>query len=119
MKEITAYLRPDRADDVIRALEEVGVSGMTVIDVAAMAGWSDPRMKRYSTRYTARYCQVVKLELICTTKMVDTLVDIIRREGYTGHPGDGKIFISTIDQAISIRTGEEGQAAVQSSEQAD
>lgn len=116
MKEITAYLRPDRADDVIRALEEVGVSGMTVIDVAAMAGWADPRAKRYSTRYTARYCQVVKLEMICSAEEVESVVEIIRREGYTGHRGDGKIFVSGVDRAISIRTGQEGRAALQASD---
>ncbi len=112
MKEITAYLRPDRADDVIRALEESGISGITVIDIDAMAGWADPRSKRYSSRYTSTYSRVVKLEVVCPAADKDALVDVIRREGYTGHPGDGKIFISTVDEAISIRTGETGKAAL-------
>ena len=112
MKEVTAYLRPDRADDVIQALDGMGVEGMTVIDVAAIAGWADPRSKRFSSRYTARYSQVVKLELVCTADDVEKIVEVIRREGYTGHPGDGKIFISSIDEAMSIRTGETGRAAL-------
>ena len=112
MREIKAYLRPDRADDVIRALEETGIPGMTVIDLTAIAGLADPRSKRFSTRYTARYSQIVKLELVCEAEDVDKLVEIIRQEGYTGHPGDGKIFIASIDEAISIRTGKRGRAAL-------
>lgn len=112
MKEIKAFLRPDRADDVIRALEETGVSGMTVIDVAAMAGWTDPRRKRYSTRYTARYSQVVKLEAVCLEADVDHIVDTIQKAGCTNHPGDGKIFISPVEETVSVRTGERGTAAL-------
>ena len=112
MKEVTAYLRPERADDVIRALEDIGITGMTVIDVAALAGWADPRSKKYSTRYTARYCQTVKLELVATAEKIDQIVEVIRREGRTGHRGDGKIFISQVDEAISIRTGRKGRQAI-------
>lgn len=112
LKEIKAYLRPDRADDVIRALEEIEVNGMTVIDVAAMAGWADPRSKRYSSRYTARYSQVVKLEAVCSAADADQIVDTIRRVGCTNHPGDGKIFILPVEEAVSIRTGERGIAAL-------
>ena len=54
--------------------------------------------------------------MICTAQEVDSLVEIIRREGYTGHQGDGKIFISGVDRAISIRTGEEGPDAIAASE---
>jgi nitrogen regulatory protein P-II 1 len=112
MKEIKAYLRPDRADDVIRALEEAGVSGMTVIDVAAMAGWADPRSKRYSTRYTARYSQVVKLEAVCKSNEVDKIVETIRQAGCTQHAGDGMIFILPVEEAVSIRTGQRGTPAL-------
>lgn len=112
MKEIKAYLRPDRADDVIRALEETGVSGMTVINVAAMAGWADPRSKRYSTRYTARYSQVVKLEAVCLSTEVDQILETIRKAGCTEHAGDGKIFVLPVEEAVSIRTGKRGPAAL-------
>lgn len=112
LKEIKAYLRPDRADDVIRALEEIDVKGMTVIDVAAMAGWADPRSKRYSSRYTARYSQVVKLEAVCPAVDVDQIVETIRRVGCTNHPGDGKIFILPVEDAVSVRSGERGTAAL-------
>ncbi|MFB0516234.1 MAG: P-II family nitrogen regulator [Candidatus Neomarinimicrobiota bacterium] len=112
MKEITAYVRPDRADDVILALEEIGIKGLTVIDVAAIAGWTDPRSARYSSRYAARYGSVVKLELICLEAQVDAIVAAIRAAGATGQPGDGMIFISSMDEAISIRTGERGPDAI-------
>lgn len=112
LKEITVYVRPERADDVILALEKIGVKGMTVIDVAAIAGWADPRSTRYSSRYAARYSNIIKLEVICSESQVNAVVEAIRVVGATGRPGDGMIFISGIDQAISIRTGETGPEAI-------
>ncbi len=112
MKEIKAYIRPDRVDDVILALEEKGVQGMTIIEVYALAEWTDPRRARFSAKYVEKYSKVVKIELICRAVEVDTIVEAIRSAGRTGHPGDGKIFVSNIDRAISIRTGESGHEAI-------
>ncbi len=112
MKEIKAYVRPERAVDVIQALEKVGIHGMTVIDVTALAEWADPRRTRFSSTHAERYSRTVKLELICPAGKVNTITEAIRIAGHTGNPGDGKIFIADIDDAISIRTGERGQAAI-------
>jgi len=112
MKEIKAYIRPEQVDDVILALEKVGIHGMTIIDVYALAQWTDPRRARFSTKYVEKYSKVVKFELICPAAEVDAVVEAIRSAGRTGHQGDGKIFISDIDEAISIRTGERGDAAI-------
>jgi len=112
MKEIKAYIRPEQVDDVILALEKVGIHGMTIIDVYALAQWTDPRRARFSTKYVEKYSKVVKFELICPAAEVDAVVEAIRSAGRTGHQGDGKIFISNIDEAISIRTGERGDAAI-------
>ncbi len=113
MKEVTAYIRPDRVDDVILALEEYGVPGMTVIDVYALAKWTDPRRTEISTKYVEKYGKIVKLELICRAEDVETMIDIICAAARTGHPGDGKIFISDIYDAVSIRTGNRGHEALQ------
>ncbi len=112
MKEITAYIRPEQVDDVVLALEKVGIRGMTIIDVHALAQWADPRQTRFSSRYVEKYSRVVKLELICQAAKVDAVVEAIRAAGRTGHPGDGKIFIADIEDAISIRTGKRGYAAI-------
>ncbi|UCH63125.1 MAG: P-II family nitrogen regulator [Fidelibacterota bacterium] len=112
MKEIKAYVRPDRIDDVILALEAKGVQGMTVIDVYALAGWTDPRRTSYSTKYVEKYGKVVKLELICSATDVETMIETIRSAASTGHPGDGKIFVADIYDAVSIRTGKRGYEAI-------
>ncbi len=112
MKEIKAYVRPERADDVILALEKEGIKGMTVLDVYALAQWTDPRRTRYSAKYVEKYGKVVKLEIICPAEKVDSVVEAIREAARTGHHGDGKIFVSTIDEAVSVRTGEQGPAAL-------
>ena len=112
MKEIKAYIRPDRVDDVILALEEKGVQGMTVIDVYALAEWTDPRRTVYSSKYVEKYGKTVKLELICRESEIETLIEAIRTAACTGHPGDGKIFIADIYEAVSIRTGKRGYDAI-------
>ncbi len=112
MKEIKAYIRPDRVDDVILALENEGVQGMTVLDVYALAGWTDPRRTSYSTKYVQKYGKVVKLELICPAADVETMIEAIRSAACTGHPGDGKIFVADIYDAVSIRTGKRGHEAI-------
>jgi len=112
MKEIKAYVRPEQVDDVILALEKEGVPGMTIIDVYALAEWTDPRRARFSTKYVGKYSRVVKIELICPAADVETMIEAIRSAARTGHPGDGKIFVSNIDEAISIRTGESGHEAI-------
>jgi len=113
VKEITAYIRPDRVDDVILALEEQGVPGMTIIDVYALAKWTDPRRTVISSKYIEKYGKIVKLELICKAEEVETMIDIISSAARTGYPGDGKIFISDIYDAVSIRTGNRGYEAIQ------
>ena len=112
MKEIKAYIRPDRVDDVILALENEGIQGMTVLDVYALAGWTDPRRTSYSTKYVQKYGKVVKLELICPAADVETMIEAIRSAACTGHPGDGKIFVADIYDAVSIRTGKRGHEAL-------
>ncbi len=112
MKEIKAYIRPERVDDVILALEKEGIQGMTIIDVDVLGELTDPRRARFSTKYVEKYSRIVKIELICRAAKVDAIVEAIRAAGCTGHPGDGKIFVSNIDEAISIRTGKYGYEAI-------
>ncbi|MFQ6610174.1 MAG: P-II family nitrogen regulator [Fidelibacterota bacterium] len=109
MKEIKAYIRPSKVDDIIVALENFGIHGMTLINVNALADWADPSKTVFSVKYIEKYCQIVKIELVCLAKDAKDIVDIIRKTGYTGHQGDGKIFISDITDAVSIRTGLHGQ----------
>jgi len=112
MKEIKAYIRPDRVDDVILALEEKGVQGMTVIDLYALAEWTDPRRMAYSSKYVEKYGKIVKLELICLEAEIEILIEAIRSAACTGYAGDGMIFVADIYDAVSIRTGKRGYEAI-------
>lgn len=106
MKEIKAYIRKNRADQVIRALEKAGVTGMTILDVNALAEWADKEAFSYSIEYVQKYSTVVKLEMICNASEVDNFVSIIAEFGKTGQSGDGWIFVSDIEKSVRIKTGE-------------
>ncbi len=106
MKEIKAYIRHSKADTVIQELENAGVEGMTVLDAAALAKWADEEAFSFSMEFVQRYSKVVKIELICKKEEVDKYIDVISKYGKTGNSGDGWIFVSDIEKAIRIKTGE-------------
>lgn len=96
---------------VIEKLEEAGITGMTILDAAALAQWADDKFFNYSIEYVQKYSSVVKIELICKKSQVDVLISVIKKYGHTGRSGDGWIFVSNIEKAVRIRNGEEGKAS--------
>lgn len=112
MKEIKAYIRPEMADRVLSALEIAGVKGMTVIDVSALGGWADPKKTKLSIEYCEKYCSTVKIEMVCTDEEVEKYINIILEKAHTGQKGDGKIFVSDINESISIRRKNRGVEAI-------
>lgn len=112
MKEIKAYIRPEMADRVISALELAGVPGMTVIDVSTLGGWTDPEKSKLSIEYCEKYCSTVKIELVCSDNDAEKFIKIIIEKAHTGRKGDGKIFITDIKSAFSIRTGLKNEKAI-------
>lgn len=105
MKQIKAFLRPQMLDPVVDALEaNPDTPGLTVSHVE---GWGHPKGEA-GFRLTDR----VKLEIVVPDGWVETVLGLIVDEARTGHPGDGKIFVSTVDEAVRIRTGERGRSAV-------
>ena len=106
MREIKAYIRPVKAEIVIRKLEAAGVTGMTILDANALAEWADSKAFSFSIKYVQKYSSVVKIELICKKEKVDDLINIIAKYGHTGQSGDGWIFVSDIKKAVRIKTGE-------------
>ena len=106
MKEIKAYIRRDRADLIIRKLDEAGVKGMTVIDVYALSEWADKESFSYSIEFVEKYSKVIKLEIVCEDSDANKLSEIIAQFGKTGNSGDGMMFISSIEKSIKIKTGE-------------
>lgn len=112
MKEIKAYIRPSMADRVIAALELAGVPGMTIIDVATLGKWGDPEKSKLSMEYCEKYSTNIKIELVCEDEYAEKFIEIISEKARTGNKGDGKIFVSEISDALSIRTKKNGADAI-------
>ena len=102
MKEITAYIRHDKADIVIEKLEEAGVKGMTLLDANALAEWADSEAFSFSIEYVQKYSKVVKIELICNAEDSDKLVSVISKYAHTGQRGDGWIFVTPVEELQNI-----------------
>ena len=112
MREVKAYLRLDKVDEVVRALRDNGVAHMTINHVRSLGSGVDPRRQRISFEAGTTYTETAKLEFICSEPEVERLVPIIRAHAVTGEKGDGVIFVSPVDYALKIRTGAEGREAL-------
>jgi len=112
MKEIKAYIRLEKAEEVVEALEEAGVPGFTVIEVKALGAACVPEDEKLSIKYGEPVSPITKLEVVCSDGDLDRLVDIITAAAHTGYKGDGKIFVSEVVCAVKIRSGERGDAGL-------
>ncbi len=112
MKLITAIVKPFKLDDVRAALSEVGVQGMTVTEVKGFGRQKGHTELYRGAEYIVDFLPKVKLELVIDDSMVDQSVDAITKAAQTGKIGDGKIFVTPVDEVIRIRTGETGADAV-------
>lgn len=113
MKEIKAYIRCQKAEEVIQALEEAGVEGITLIDVMGVGQYlSDPNTSKYSIKCVEKYSDLGKLEVVCSDTDVHKIVETIREQAYTGMKGDGMIFVTPVEMAVKIRTGAIGEEAL-------
>ena len=112
MKKIEAIIRPFRIDDVREALGEIGVKGMTLTEVKGYGRQKGHTELYRGSEYQIDFLPKLKLEIVVADKMVDQVVDVILKAAKTGQVGDGKIFISTIDDVVRVRTGESGEDAL-------
>ena len=113
MREVKAYIRPEKVEDVIRALRDAGVPHVTVLHVRSFGSGIDPDHKRMSMEAGEWYTEKAKLEFVCSASDLDVLVPVIQVSARTGDPGDGVIFVSSVERAVKIRTGSEGEAALE------
>ena len=112
MKKIVAIIRPFKLDEVKIALVNAGIVGMTVSEVRGF-GRQKGQTERYrGSEYTVEFLQKLKVEVVVEDAQVDMVVDKIISAARTGEIGDGKIFVSPVDQVIRIRTGEKNIEAV-------
>lgn len=112
MKEIKAYIRTSALERTVKALEEAKAPGITVTTVHPVGYGFDANYFTPGQRATQRYWDITKLEVVCTDEDVDRLVEVISGNSYTGSKGDGMIFVSPVETAVRIRTGEKGNAAL-------
>ncbi len=112
MKKVEAIIRPFKLDEVKIALVNAGIVGMTVSEVRGF-GRQKGQTERYrGSEYTVEFLQKLKVEIVIEDDQVDMVVDKIIAAARTGEIGDGKIFISPVEQVVRIRTGEKNQSAV-------
>ena len=112
MKKVEAIIRPFKLEDVKIALVNAGIVGMTVSEVRGF-GRQKGQVERYrGSEFTVEFLQKLKLEIVVDDDKVDTVVSAIQDAAHTGEIGDGKIFVSSVNSVIRIRTGEDGSAAI-------
>ncbi|HOE11557.1 MAG TPA: P-II family nitrogen regulator [bacterium] len=112
MKKVEAIIRPHKLDEVRDALEQVGLSGMTVTEVRGF-GRQRGHTELYRGReYSIQFQNKIKIEVMMPDDLLERVVEAIRAASQTGQVGDGKIFIYSIEDAMRIRTGERGESAL-------
>ena len=112
MIKIEAVIRPQRLDEVKTALDDLGVTGMTVTEVRGSGKQKGYTQHYRGAEYTVNLIQKLKIEIVAADSEVNRIVDAISAAARTGEIGDGKIFLSPVLDAIRIRTGERGSDAV-------
>ena len=112
MKLVVAIIKPFKLDDVRAALSEIGVQGITVTEVKGFGRQKGHTELYRGAEYVVDFLPKIKLEIAAGSDMVDSVVEAIAKSAATGKIGDGKVFISSLEEVIRIRTGETGADAI-------
>ncbi len=112
MKKVEAIIKPFKLDEVKDALGEVGIQGMTVTEVKGFGRTGGKKEVYRGSAYVVDFVPKVKVEVVVPDNMVVQVIEAIEKAGKTGRIGDGKIFVSGLEEAIRIRTGERGEDAI-------
>ncbi|MDI3512849.1 MAG: nitrogen regulatory protein 1 [Rhodocyclaceae bacterium] len=112
MKKIEAIIKPFKLDEVREGLSEVGITGLTVTEVKGFGRQKGHTELYRGAEYVVDFLPKIKVEVVLADDMVDQAVDAIVKAAHTGKIGDGKIFVSPVEQVIRIRTGETNEAAI-------
>jgi nitrogen regulatory protein P-II 1 len=112
MKKIEAIIKPFKLDEVKEALHEVGIKGITVIEAKGFGRQKGHTELYRGAEYVVDFLPKVKIEVVIEEALLERAIEAIMQAAHTGRIGDGKIFVSSIDEAIRIRTGERGPEAV-------
>jgi nitrogen regulatory protein P-II 1 len=112
MKKVEAVIKPFKLDDVKEALHEIGIQGLTVTEAKGFGRQKGHTELYRGAEYVVDFLPKVKIEVIMEDQMVERAIEAIQQAAHTGRIGDGKIFVSPIDEVVRIRTGERGPDAI-------
>ena len=112
MKKIEAVIKPFKLDEVREALSEIGVSGLTVTEVKGFGRQKGHTELYRGAEYVVDFLPKVKIEIVVPDNAVESAIESIVKAAHTGKIGDGKIFVTNVEQVVRIRTGETGEDAV-------
>jgi len=112
VKKIDAIIKPSKLDDVKSALAEIGVTGMTVSEVRGFGRTGGKQEVYRGSAYVVDFVPKLKVEIVAGNDLVHQIIETITKAAASGHIGDGKIWVSSIDQVVRIRTGEKGEDAI-------
>ena len=112
MKQITAIIKPFKLEEVREALADCGVTGLTVTEVKGFGRQKGHTEIYRGTEYAVDFVPKVKIEVVCADGNLQSVIDTIVKTAQTGQIGDGKIFVSDLQNAVRIRTGEQGEDAL-------
>jgi len=112
MKKIEAIIKPFKLDEVREALSELGASGLTVTEVKGFGRQKGHTELYRGAEYVVDFLPKIKVEVVVADTMVDTAVEAIVKAAHTGKIGDGKIFVTSVEQVVRIRTGETDEGAI-------
>lgn len=112
MKKIEAIIKPFKLDDVKDALNKIGIKGMTVIEVRGFGRQKGHKEVYRGAEYTVEFLPKIKIEVVVPEKEAQRVIETILSTARTGEIGDGKIFVTSIEDIIRIRTGEKGETAL-------
>ena len=115
MKEIKAYIKTDRVEKVVKALNNAGAPGITVVEVHPVGYGFDANYFSRAKETARHYFGITKLEVVANDDDVHRFIETIRTEAYTGSKGDGMIFVTAVEIAVKIRTGAVGDAGLENS----
>ena len=112
MKKIEAIIKPFKLDDVMEALRAAGVEGMTAIEVKGFGRQKGQTELYRGAEYTVDFVPKVRIDLVVADDLVDQAIEAIEQSAKTGKIGDGKIFVTPVEEAVRVRTGERGEDAL-------
>lgn len=112
MKLVTAIIKPFKLDDVRAALTDISINGMTITEVKGYGRQKGHTEQYRGAEYVVEFLPKVKIEIVVSDDKADDVVDTIVKNARTGKIGDGKVFVSSVEGAVRIRTGEEGEASL-------